>query len=96
MTFEELEKKATKAPWRVCSGFCLETRGHRYIAQFDASELPHRARENAVLAAHCRNNFALALVTLRRAIASCNSENETKFLNEMLAVLETVEEGVKA
>lgn len=65
MNIYELEKEATPGPWKVAAGFTLETRQHRYIAQFDASESPHLAREDVILAAYCRNNFMRVLKALK-------------------------------
>ena len=91
MTFNELCKKASRRPWRVCDGFCLETTRHVYIAQFDASEKPNHAAADVLLAAHCRNNFGDALDALRQAIDLCCSENAQRRLREILIKLETVE-----
>ena len=91
MTFNELCKKASRRPWRVCNGFCLETTRHVYIAQFDASEKPNHAAADVLLAAHCRNNFGDALDALRQAIDLCCSENAQRRFREILTKLETVE-----
>ena len=93
MTFGELCKKASRRPWRICNGFCLETSRHVYIAQFDASETPNHAAADVTLAAHCCNNYGNALEALREAIELCCSENAQKRLQEILLKLETVEEG---
>ena len=92
MTFNELCKKASRRPWRVCGGFCLETSRHVYIAQFDASETPNHAAADALLTAHCRNNFGDALEALREAVELCYSENAQKRLQDILKKLETVGE----
>ena len=91
--FYALDKRASRPPWKVRNGFTLVTgKGERYVAQFDTSESARWAREDVRLAAHCRNNFGMALAALKRAIKSCNSLNEERFLTGILLDLETVKE----
>lgn len=90
--YRDLEREASRPPWKVTTGFTLSTACHRYVAQFDASETPEFARVDVRLAAHCRNKFPVVLEKLREIAEDADARlNASATKRELLKLIDEME-----
>lgn len=93
MNIYELEKRASPAPWNpapMVKAFDGTPTSGRVLGSLYSNAYDKQGEADAILTAHCRNNFMRTLGALKRAIDACNSERLEKELRKELAELEEI------